>query len=60
MEERRKITDRRGDSPPRDLPFYRARNGTDRRQRNPRTVKKHWMDYDIGLITRCLTDNLGS
>jgi hypothetical protein len=60
MEERRKIIDRRVNSPTKDLPFYRVRNIIDRRKNNRSTAKKHWMDYDIGLITRCLTDNLAS
>jgi hypothetical protein len=45
-------------APKQDLPFYHARNIADRRQNNQSTMKKHWTDYDIGLITRCLTDNL--
>jgi hypothetical protein len=40
------------------LPHYYTRNITDRRQINQSTQKKHWTEYDIGLITRCLTDNL--
>lgn len=58
MEERRVMIDRRVTAPDQHLHSYRARSHTDRRKHNRSTIKKHWMDYDIGLITRCLTDNL--
>jgi hypothetical protein len=58
MEERRKMSDRRVKAPEQHSPFYHARNIVDRRQKNRSTLKKHWTEYDVGLVTRCLTDNL--
>ena len=60
MVERRKIGERRVNPPKQGLPFYRTRHFADRRQNNRPTVKKHWTEYDIDLITRCLTDKLVS
>jgi hypothetical protein len=58
MEERRKLRDRRVNAPRRSAPLHYARRIADRRQINLITPKKHWTEYDIELITRCLTSNL--
>lgn len=56
MVERRHIGDRRMDPSRQRLPIYCTRRIADRRQYNLPTVSKHWTEYDIDLITRCLTD----
>jgi hypothetical protein len=58
MEERRKTGERRVNSPGQGAPFYCTRQIADRRRNTQPTPKKHWSEYDIDLITRCLTDNL--
>ena len=58
MVERRKIRDRRMNPPRQGQAFYYTRHMADRRQNNLPTVRKHWTEYDIDLITRCLTDKL--
>jgi hypothetical protein len=60
MVERREIRDRRVNPPKQGLPFYCTRHIADRRQNNLPRVSKHWTEYDIDLITRCLTDKLVS
>jgi hypothetical protein len=62
MEERRKVGDRRVNPSTQGLPFdfYCTRQIADRRQNNRPRMRKHWTEYDINLITRCLTDNLVS
>jgi hypothetical protein len=58
MDERRKIRDRRVNSRKECLMLYYACHITERRQANLATVwKKHRTEYDIDLITRCLTEN---
>jgi hypothetical protein len=59
MEERRKIRDRRVNPPKESLPGYYTRRIADRRQSTLAPEWKHWTEYDIDLITRCLTDNQG-
>jgi hypothetical protein len=54
-EERRRTGDRRVNIPKQWAPFYCTRQIMDRRQNKP---KKHWSEYDVDLITRCLTGNL--
>jgi len=56
MVERREVGDRRINPTKQGLPFHCTRHIADRRQNNLPTVKKHWTEYDIDLITRCLTD----
>jgi len=58
MEERRKMIDRRVNAPKQGLPFYYTRHTANRRQINQATGWNPWKEYDIDLITRCLTDNL--
>jgi hypothetical protein len=58
MVERRKVGDRRINPTRQGLLFYCNRHMADRRQNNLPTVRKHWTEYDIDLITRCLTDKL--
>jgi hypothetical protein len=60
MEERRKIEDRRANTSKRRAPFYCTRRIADRRKKYTHRPKKHWTEYDIDLITRCLTDGLDS
>jgi hypothetical protein len=60
VREKRRISDRRVNSPKQGQSFYCRRHIADRRQNNLPTVRKHWTEYDIDLITRCLTDKLGS
>ena len=60
MEERRKIGDRRVNTSMQGQLFYCTRHIQDRRQNNLAMPKKHWTEYDIDLITRCLTDKLDS
>jgi hypothetical protein len=60
MVERRNIGDRRVNPSRQWLPFYSTCHIADRRQNNLPTVRKHWTEYDIDLITRCLTDKLVS
>jgi hypothetical protein len=60
MVERRETSDRRVNTPKQGLPFYCTRQITDRRQKKLTMPKKHWTEYDIELITRCLTDKLGT
>jgi hypothetical protein len=57
MEERRKMSERRVNTPKQGLPLYYARAMEDRRQNNQFTAKRHWTEYNIKLITRCLTGN---
>ena len=58
MEERRKTGDRRVKTPRQGGSFYCTRQVADRGRNNLATLKKHWSEYDIDLITRCLTDDL--
>ena len=58
MVERRNTGDRRVNSSRQWQPCYCIRRIADRRQNNPHPVSKHWTEYDIDLITRCLTDKL--
>ena len=58
MVERRSTGDRRVNPSSQWLPCYSIRRTADRRQNNLHAVSKHWTEYDINLITRCLTDNL--
>jgi hypothetical protein len=58
MVERRNIGDRRVNPSRQGLPFYCTRQIADRRQKSLAMPKKHWTEYDIDLITRCLTDKL--
>lgn len=58
MEERRKMTDRRVNPPRQGLPLYYARSIEDRRQNTLSIATRHWTEYDIALIIRCLTDEL--
>jgi hypothetical protein len=60
MVERRNIVDRRVNPSRQWQPFYCTRRIVDRRQNNLPAVSKHWTEYDIDLITRCLTDKLVS
>ena len=60
MAERRKIIDRRVNPPRQGLPFYYTRYTGDRRLIIQATQWNPWKEYDIDLITRCLTDNLVS
>ena len=60
MEERRKTGDRRINTPNEKLAFYCTRQITDRRHTRQPGARKHWTEYDIDLITRCLTDKLVS
>jgi hypothetical protein len=60
MVERRKTGDRRVQTSMLGQPFYCTRQIGDRRQNNLPMPKKHWTEYDIDLITRCLTDKLDS
>jgi hypothetical protein len=58
MEERRKIGERRVNTSRQGVPLFCARHIADRREENTPKPKKHWAEYDIDLITRCLTDKL--
>jgi hypothetical protein len=58
MVERRSIGDRRVNPSGQWHPLDCTRRIADRRQNNLPAVSKHWTEYDIDLITRCLTDNL--
>jgi hypothetical protein len=60
MEERRKMSDRRVNPPKQGLPTYYTRHLADRRKNNLPAARKHWTEVDINLISRCLTENLGS
>ena len=60
MAERRKAGDRRVNTSKQEAPFYCTRQIPDRRHNNLTMPKKHWTEYDIDLITRCLTDKLES
>ena len=58
MEERRKLGDRRTNTSKRRAPFECRRQIANRRKKYTPRPKKHWTEYDIDLITRCLTDGL--
>ena len=60
MEERRKTGDRRVNISKQGVPFHCTRHIADRRKKNTPRPKKHWTEYDVDLITRCLTDRLDS
>ena len=60
MMERRKTGERRVATPKRAAPFYCTRQIADRRKKDTARPKKHWTEYDIDLITHCLTDKLES
>jgi len=60
MMERRKTGDRRTNTSKRRAPFYCTRLIADRRKKYTPRPKMHWTEYDIDLITRCLTDGLDS